>query len=266
MPGLRDYDRDGPNLRFVESAFDIDIRRWQRRGLLVPATRFRCLWVTNRPKTASLEVEVRSVEELRLVYRIRMPRKRWQRLEQTVSVAWDACRYGGRRPWLVCPKCSCRVAILYLGGASYLAFWCRVCAQLKYESQRRGPRLKAMLKAQKIRRQLGGSGSLEESFPPKPVFMHWRKYLRIQEMGMNAEKDWSERSEYLFRPIKSEAASVSAPSVETSDEAPPRSEGDAQVSFFITKAQKAQLRERGHSDEEIAKMRPAEAHRILGLG
>jgi hypothetical protein len=39
----------------------------------------------------------------------------------------------------------------------------------------------------------------------------------------------------------------------------------AQVSFFITQAQKTQLRERGYSDDQIAKMKPAEAHRILGL-
>lgn len=207
-PNLRDYDRDGLNSCFVESAFGIDIRRWHRRELLVSDTTFRCLWLTDRTKTASLEVEVQSDEKLRLVYRVRMPRKRWQQLEQSVSVAWDACRYGGRRPWLVCPKCCCRVAILYLGGASYWAFWCRVCAQLKYESQRRGPRLKAMLKAQKIRRQLGGTGSLEEPFPSKPVSMHWRKYLRLQEKGINAEKEWLDRSEYLFKLIKREADSL----------------------------------------------------------
>jgi hypothetical protein len=39
----------------------------------------------------------------------------------------------------------------------------------------------------------------------------------------------------------------------------------ARVSMFITNSQKAQLPERGHSDEEIALMKPAEAHRILGL-
>jgi hypothetical protein len=39
----------------------------------------------------------------------------------------------------------------------------------------------------------------------------------------------------------------------------------AQVSFFITQAQKARLHERGYSDDQIAKMKPAEAHRILGL-
>jgi hypothetical protein len=38
-----------------------------------------------------------------------------------------------------------------------------------------------------------------------------------------------------------------------------------QVSFLITKSQKAQLRERGYSDDDIAQMKPEEAHKILGL-
>jgi hypothetical protein len=37
------------------------------------------------------------------------------------------------------------------------------------------------------------------------------------------------------------------------------------VSFLITQAQKLQLRELGVRDEEIRNMKPAEAHRILGL-
>jgi hypothetical protein len=39
----------------------------------------------------------------------------------------------------------------------------------------------------------------------------------------------------------------------------------AQVSFFITQAQKAELREKGYSEDQIAQMKPAEAHQILGL-
>lgn len=45
----------------------------------------------------------------------------------------------------------------------------------------------------------------------------------------------------------------------------PSSAPEAQLSFFITNAQKAKLRERGYSDDQIAHMKPAEAHKILGL-
>ncbi len=61
----------------------------------------------------------------------------------------------------------------------------------------------------------------------------------------------------------SQSKSVHEESPEGLEAQPP--EKKTQVSFFITNAQKAQLRERGHSEEEIAKMKPAEAHQILGL-
>jgi cytoskeletal protein CcmA (bactofilin family) len=40
---------------------------------------------------------------------------------------------------------------------------------------------------------------------------------------------------------------------------------ETRVSFFITQAQRAELRARGYSDHDIAQMKPADAHRILGL-
>jgi hypothetical protein len=56
-----------------------------------------------------------------------------------------------------------------------------------------------------------------------------------------------------------------ASSPEDATPAPPSDSPTAQVSFFITQAQKAQLRERGYSDDQIAQMKPAEAHQILGI-
>jgi cytoskeletal protein CcmA (bactofilin family) len=40
---------------------------------------------------------------------------------------------------------------------------------------------------------------------------------------------------------------------------------ETRVSFFITQAQRAELRQRGYSDDDIAQMKPADAHGILGL-
>jgi len=55
--------------------------------------------------------------------------------------------------------------------------------------------------------------------------------------------------------------------VEIDSREPVSSDSDksAQVSFFITKAQKTKLHELGYSDEQIAQMKPTEAHKILGL-
>ena len=63
------------------------------------------------------------------------------------------------------------------------------------------------------------------------------------------------------------AKSPASPEPNGEDPAPAAhsSPPEAQVSFFITKAQKAKLREIGYSDGQIEQMKPAEAHRILGL-
>ena len=42
-------------------------------------------------------------------------------------------------------------------------------------------------------------------------------------------------------------------------------EAEAGMSFFITKTQKAELRRRGYSEEQIHEMKPEDAHRGLGL-
>jgi len=37
-----------------------------------------------------------------------------------------------------------------------------------------------LIKAQKIREQLGGSPSMFDEFPPKPKGMHWKRYERLR--------------------------------------------------------------------------------------
>ena len=45
----------------------------------------------------------------------------------------------------------------------------------------------------------------------------------------------------------------------------PHKETETGISFIITKAQKAELRERGYTEEQIREMKPEDAHRALGL-
>ena len=64
---------------------------------------------------------------------------------------------------------------------------------------------------------------------------------------------------------RDEPAVSSESNLEDAVEVPPTPSPKAQVSFFITRAQKAQLRKKGYSDDQIAQMKPAEAHQILGI-
>jgi hypothetical protein len=45
----------------------------------------------------------------------------------------------------------------------------------------------------------------------------------------------------------------------------PHQEAETGMTFIITKAQKAELRRRGYTEEQIREMKPADAHRALGL-
>jgi hypothetical protein len=56
------------------------------------------------------------------------------------------------------------------------------------------------------------------------------------------------------------------PSISPPESVQPTSKSaQAWVSLMITKQQKADLRERGYSDDQIRDMKPEEAHRVLGL-
>jgi hypothetical protein len=148
----------------------LDIRRWQRGGLLVVGRSFA--W---QPWEVDVVASMKR-DEPNLVRLYRYGQGR--RSEPCrVCIEWTPCNYGGSRAWFVCPRsCGRRVAILYGDGS--LA--CRHCNQLAYQSQHESPRYRALHRARAIRRKLGGSISLAEPFPPKPKGMHWRTYARIR--------------------------------------------------------------------------------------
>ena len=84
--------------------------------------------------------------------------------------------------WFVCPgmvngkRCGRREAILY-GPEKY--FQCRHCYDLRYESQHEDQKNRALRRAQKIRKRLGGSANMMEQFPEKPKGMHWWTCVRL---------------------------------------------------------------------------------------
>jgi hypothetical protein len=146
----------------VEGCRRLDVRDWQRRGLLCPRMEFSWGWWNgDGRKVASINVRVQP-GRVRLSYRIRRNGEDRQDIEEPVALVWTPCYYGGQRPWFICPGvvqgriCGRRVAILYGVGRYFL---CRHCDDLTYESQREDLPTRLTSKAQKIRRPLGGSAS-----------------------------------------------------------------------------------------------------------
>ena len=123
----------------------------------------------------------------------------WENVQESVSLDWTVCNFGGERPWFVCPGagCGCRVAILYGQGKYFL---CRHCYDLVYESQRENEMHRALRRAQNIRERLGGSANMTKPFPEKPKGMHWETYERMWRKRHEADmEELAGLSEWLDR-------------------------------------------------------------------
>jgi hypothetical protein len=166
----------------VEGTRSIDVLDWYRRGYFSRSVGFSWEWRTRGEKTAAILVES-DRDSVTLKYRSHSYGTDWSDVAQRVPVVWTPCRFGGERPWFVCPAysngryCGRHVAKLYDGGNT---FACRHCYQLAYSSQQKSGYDRGLYRAQKIREGLGGSASMLDPFPDKPKHMHWRTYDRLR--------------------------------------------------------------------------------------
>ncbi len=166
----------------TEDYMPIDIRRWQRKGLLTPGAVFTCHRTRNGKAIASIRVRS-APDHVILTYQHRSGGDEWTDQSYPVQLDWTMCNFGGKRAWFLCPARSCgkRVAVLYGGSI----FGCRHCHQLAYPSQRETDYDRAARRADKIREQLGWEqGILNPKGWEKPRGMHWRTFERL-----NAEHD-----------------------------------------------------------------------------
>jgi hypothetical protein len=168
----------GNGKRTVESCRSIDVLDWNRRGFFEWPRRFSWSWNRQGECVASINVATQK-RVATLTYRSRSYGEDWSDVEQRVPIAWSLCRFGGERPWFICPViCNgayCGRSVTKLYGAGRL-FACRYCYGLAYASQQESVHERGLWKAQKIRMELGGSASMLEPFPDKPKGMHWRTY------------------------------------------------------------------------------------------
>lgn len=162
----------------------IDVRRWQRDGLLTPGHAFGWQWSCNGEKVASIDVRTEPGRVI-LSYRHRSGGGEWKDENYPVWLDWTPCNLGGRRVWFRCPAsgCSRRVAILYGGKI----FACRRCYRLAYPSQRETSDDRAARRADRIRDKLGWEPGILNGDGPKPKGMHWRTFDRL----------WAEHDAYV---------------------------------------------------------------------
>jgi hypothetical protein len=145
----------------------IDVRYLHRNGLLEPGHSFSLRWLRADRETGSIGGVSHDDDRVTFFYRHRGGSGgEWEDVKETVPLEWQACNFGGERPWFICPGADCgrRVAVLYGPGRYFL---CRHCYDLRYESQREDKMHRALRRAQKIRERLGGSANMMEPFPER---------------------------------------------------------------------------------------------------
>jgi len=154
----------------------LDVRRWQRDGLLTPGHAFNWQWSRDGETLASIQVKSES-GQLILTYRHRSDGRDWKDQNYPVRLDWTHCNFGGKRPWFLCPARGCgrRVAILYGGGI----FACRHCYQLVYPSQWENSGNRAARRADRIREKLGWEPGILTGNGWKPKGMHWKTFNRL---------------------------------------------------------------------------------------
>ena len=152
----------------------IDVRRWQREGIL--RTRQAGFWQWSDAETGERRAIIgyRSDEfSVALNYSID-----GRDCSQRVWLSKTACNYGGERPWFVCPIRGERVAVLYLRAGR---FACRHCQQIAYESQSDDACARTWRKQAKAEAKLGPNWE-------RPSGMHHKTRERLLSIIWDCEE------------------------------------------------------------------------------
>jgi hypothetical protein len=189
MGGFGSGRPSGSGRDTVESSRWIDVNRLHREGCLLAGWSGGWQWSRDGEKIASITLRAEH-DRLHLSYRVRARGDEWQDVEEAVHITRVVCRFGGVRPYFVCPgvvdgtACGRRVAKLY-GAGRY--FVCRHCYRLSYASQSEGEWDRAVRRAGKIRQRLGGEPYAREMFPKRPKGMWHRSYERLRQRALTTE-------------------------------------------------------------------------------
>lgn len=189
MGGFGSGRRSGSGRATVEASRSIDVNRLHREGCLRDGWAGNWQWTRDGERVAWINLRADG-ERLRLTYRVRIGGIDWEDVAETVRIVRVACRFGAARPYFICPgvvngiTCGRRVAKLHGAGRYFL---CRHCYRLGHASQIEEPWDRALRRANKIRRRLGGEAGMAAPFPPRPKRMWQQTYQRLRDRAFEAE-------------------------------------------------------------------------------
>src|SRR5690606_13988438 len=144
----------------------------QREDCLKEGMAYNWLWKDDTGKeVASIGVQVEA-GGVRFTYQITGE----HHVNELVRLTETACNYGGGRMWFVCPYCSRRCALVYIGRQVA----CRKCLKLKYPSQSDDETDASWRRQRKMAAKIGADGN-EWLWKQKPKGMHQNTFQRIRE-------------------------------------------------------------------------------------
>jgi hypothetical protein len=126
---------------------------------------------------------------------VRIAGGEWEDVAETVRIVREPCRFGGSRPYFICPgvvngiACGRRVTKLHGPGRYFL---CRHCYRLAHASQSESGWDRAVRRANKIRQSLGGDPDIAAPFPKKPKGMWRQTYQQLREQAFEAKMEANE--------------------------------------------------------------------------
>ncbi len=165
----------------VEDCLSLNANFLHRQGSLRPGSAGHLTWTRNGKRVSSIGFRMEG-NRLILIYRHRSYGDKWEDVKEPIHVVRNPCRFGGTRPYLICPGvmngvvCGRRVVKLY---ASDKYYFCRHCYRLKYTSQYENLWDRSMTRANKIRERLGGDWGTESMLAPRHKGMWRRTYKRL---------------------------------------------------------------------------------------
>jgi hypothetical protein len=180
----------GKGRQTVESCRSLDIRELQRSGCLTPGWHGDLQWQKAGETIASIGLRFDGAR-LVLSYRATSNDGTWQDVVGPIEIVQRPCRFGGQRPYFVCPgvvngvACQRRALKLYGPGRYFL---CRHCCRLAYASQSEGALDRARRRVTKLRRQLRDESDQDSNLPTRPNGMWNRTYARLANKFVAAEE------------------------------------------------------------------------------
>jgi hypothetical protein len=207
MGGFGSGRPSGTGRETVECCRSLDVKRLHRDGCLMPGWSGGWQWTREGAQAASIML-LAEADRVILSYRVGVGGGDWEDVREPVPIVRASCRFGGSRPYFICPgvvngvACGRRVVKLYGAGRYFL---CRHCYRLAYASQSEDAFGRALRQRDKIWMQLGSEPGTASPFPARPKGMWRRSYGRLRDEAfraqMLADEAFASRAERLLAKI-----------------------------------------------------------------